>query len=171
MKWLDNPSCWVFDDGRVAVPSKQGIHYLNMVPDRLGYLRVSIHRKPYRAHRLVAIAFVKNPENKPSVDHINRVRDDNRASNLRWATQREQVLNSSKVIDELVKYGVRRSDDSRTYIRRYQREYRKTHREELNAKRREYRKIHREELNAKRRTRRAARKAAPPPTPASSQEP
>lgn len=155
MKWLEEPGCWVFDDGRVAVPCKQGLRYPKQTRDRLGYFRACIHRKSFAVHRLVAVAFVRNPENKPTVDHINRIRDDNRATNLRWATQREQVLNSSKVIDALNKYGVRQVEDHRTYIRRYQREYRHLNRDVLNAKRRE---------------RYAAKKAALHPDPASSQE-
>lgn len=40
-------------------------------------------------HRLVAMAFIPNSENKPLVDHLNSVRDDNRRENLRWATHSE----------------------------------------------------------------------------------
>ena len=46
-----------------------------------------------RVSREVAKAFIPNPENKPFIDHINRVRSDNRAENLRWATMSENNLN------------------------------------------------------------------------------
>lgn len=62
-----------------------------------GYVRVhvSINGKEYNkaVHRLVAEMFVPNPKNKPCIDHINAIRDDNRASNLRWVTAQENCQN------------------------------------------------------------------------------
>lgn len=46
-----------------------------------------------KTHRLVAEAFIPNPDNKPYIDHINTVRDDNRVENLRWVTSSENVRN------------------------------------------------------------------------------
>ena len=62
-----------------------------------GYLGVILcyknTQKQVNIHRLVAESFIPNPDNKPYVDHINTDKLDNRACNLRWVTQKENLNN------------------------------------------------------------------------------
>lgn len=50
-------------------------------------------RKTFRVHRLVAAAFIPNPDNKPCIDHIDGDRANNHADNLRWVTYLENNNN------------------------------------------------------------------------------
>ena len=49
--------------------------------------------KMFRVHRLVAAAFIPNPDNKPCIDHIDGDRANNHADNLRWVTVKENQNN------------------------------------------------------------------------------
>lgn len=69
-------------------------HYLSIMSTKLGYQRAKLSRageggKIYFVHRLVAMAFIPNPENKPFIDHINGTPWDNNVFNLRWCTPKE----------------------------------------------------------------------------------
>jgi len=54
-----------------------------------GYSKVTINKKNYFVHRLVAIAFLENPENKKIVNHIDGDKSNNHVSNLEWCTYSE----------------------------------------------------------------------------------
>lgn len=74
--------------------------------DNYGYYHVGLNKNAKettrRIHRLVAQAFIPNPEKKPFLDHINTVRTDNRVENLRWVTPKEN--NDNKLSKEKIKY-------------------------------------------------------------------
>lgn len=62
-----------------------------------GYHRIDLGRGTRKSvHRLVAEMFIPNPENKPTVNHKNHDKTDNRASNLEWMTYKEQTAHDIK---------------------------------------------------------------------------
>jgi hypothetical protein len=70
---------------------------LTIVPDPNNYMKVLLSKEGkqqiYLVHRLVAQAFIPNPDNKSEIDHINTDRTDNRVENLQWVTRKENCNN------------------------------------------------------------------------------
>lgn len=76
-------------------------HIMSLCPNSRKYLGANLCRngevKGIHIHRLVAEVFCDRPDGKDVVDHINNNKNDNRACNLRWVTQQENVRFSSRV--------------------------------------------------------------------------
>lgn len=75
-----------------------------------GYSHVVLYKngkyKTRRLNRLVALAFIPNPENKPEVNHIDGNKENNRADNLEWVTSKENHKHAAD--HNLLKYYMRR---------------------------------------------------------------
>lgn len=67
--------------------------------DKDGYIILKIKGRQYKAHRIV-YALHNNEMPAGELDHINRVRDDNRIENLRVVTRRQNILNTSRKINK-----------------------------------------------------------------------
>ena len=87
----------IFEDGKV-INTDTGIERKPSLR-KYGYYCIVLcknnKQKHFSIHRLIALAFIPNPDNKPCVDHINRDRKDNRIENLRWVTKSENSRNQS----------------------------------------------------------------------------
>ena len=69
-----------------------------------GYNYVYLNCKMYYYHRVIAEQFIPNPNNLPEVDHINRIKDDNRIENLRWVSNSENKMNKTSYNNVDVNY-------------------------------------------------------------------
>ena len=74
-------------------------HYMTQFDNGRGYLQVHLTKNKQSrhclVHRVVAQAFIPNPENKPTVNHLNEDKHDNRVENLEWATSKEQATHGT----------------------------------------------------------------------------
>lgn len=91
------PGYWVSSMGRFK--NRQG-RVLSGTMSWTGYRHIGLlvggKQKWFLAHRLVAEAFLSNPEAKPVVNHLDRDRTNNAAGNLQWATLSENSAHATK---------------------------------------------------------------------------
>ncbi len=74
---------------------------ISLLKTEKGYLVAPLSKngksKRFKVHRLVAIHFIPNPENKPEVNHIEGIKDDNRSWMLEWCTEEENEIHAKKL--------------------------------------------------------------------------
>lgn len=92
----DYPKYEVSNLGRIR---RNGTTIFTGSKDIAGYIRICLtnneKNRKFNVHRLVAEAFIPNPENKPQVNHLG-AKDDNRVCMLEWATAQENSLHGAK---------------------------------------------------------------------------
>ena len=98
--WKEIPD---FPDYKIStlgnIMSKKWGDWLQLCPfpDKQGYLSVSLYNKKKirrcSIHRLLGLTFIPNPDNLPTIDHIDMDNTNNNLSNLRWATYKTQLMN------------------------------------------------------------------------------
>lgn len=97
----DFPNYSVSSDGQIRNDKTGKLRVLSL--DHNGYvvcgLSRSGKRKECKVHRLVAYAFIDNPNNKPHINHKNGIVTDNTVNNLEWCTQQENTYHAWNILD------------------------------------------------------------------------
>jgi len=96
--WIEHPIHEIecSDHGRVRLLRTGRIlkGSASLKKSRHRYWVITLGYQKFYTHRLIAETFIENPEDKPTVDHIDRNPSNNRLDNLRWATHKEQSANT-----------------------------------------------------------------------------
>jgi hypothetical protein len=101
---IDFPNYKINRNGIILNPYKKELKTHIRSDKNSRYYCVHLHKDGKQTtlslHRLLALHFIPNPENKPTVDHIDRNKLNNDLSNLRWATTKENRNNCDNIRSE-----------------------------------------------------------------------
>lgn len=89
--------------------------FLAETENERGYYKVTLYpnkspKKCLYVHKLIALTYIPNSENKETIDHIDKNKKNNKVSNLKWATRSEQNINKdwSEKMQEAVEKGAKK---------------------------------------------------------------
>ena len=109
----------LFSNGKKLCERNRKEKIMKLKTDKYGYLQVTLSKKgkqiSYTVHRLVAEAFIANPENKPQIDHISTIRTENFVENLRWCTTKENANNPISLVNKSVRLINRKDQAKKVY--------------------------------------------------------
>lgn len=88
-KEILNNNYVIFSDGRIF--SNISKKFLKPQINSSGYFIIKLLKKQYQFHRIIADAFIPNPNNYSDINHINGIKTDNRLQNLEWCNRRYNI--------------------------------------------------------------------------------
>ena len=92
----NHPDYYITEGGEVYSTKRNGMRLLKQVTTNKGYNRVSLgSSKLHSVHRLVAEAYIPNPDNHPHINHIDEDKSNNSVSNLEWCNPQQNKEHSA----------------------------------------------------------------------------